>query len=89
MGRPIFQFRPLPGLDMSKRNPATGRVFRINLTLTGPLADFAYKLRTEGYVRNVPDLVCLALRTLQQKVTEEELTRARLETIKMSREESP
>ncbi len=74
---------------MLKKNPATARVFRINITLTGPLAEFAYRLRTEGYVRNVPDLVCLALRTLQQKITEEELTRARLETIKMSIEESP
>ncbi len=74
---------------MLKHSPATGRVFRINVTVSGPLAEFAYRLRTEGYVRNVPDLVCLALRTLQQKVTEEELTRARLETIKMSREESP
>jgi Arc/MetJ-type ribon-helix-helix transcriptional regulator len=58
---------------------------RINISVRGPLADFAHELRKSGYVRNVPDLVSQALRALQDQVTERELAKARLDSIKRSR----
>ncbi len=63
-------------------NKEPGRTLRINMSVKGELADFAHELRVRGYVRNVPDLICMALRSLQDQVTQRELAKARLDAIK-------
>jgi len=75
----------LPTKIRSPEDAQTDRSLRINMSLRGPLADFARELRRKGYVRNVPDLISQALRALQDQVTERELAKARLDTIRTSR----
>jgi Arc/MetJ-type ribon-helix-helix transcriptional regulator len=64
------------------------RAVRINMSLRGPLADFAHELRRRGYVRNIPDMISQALRALENEVTQRELAKARLDTIKISNQAS-
>jgi hypothetical protein len=87
MGPTVFQRRRMT-LQMTVKNIKNlqeGPILRINLTLRGDLAHFAAELRRNGNVRNVPDLVCQGLRALQKEVTERELAKARLDSIKSSR----
>ena len=65
----------------SLNEKASGNL-RINMQLTGPLAQFALELRRTGHYRSIPDMVCEALRCLQDKFTERELAKARLHAVK-------
>ncbi len=65
--------------------PSDTRVLRINTSIRGELAEFAFELQKRGFVRNIPDLVSQSLRALQDRVTERELAKARLDAIKNAR----
>ncbi len=68
-------------------DPLRSRTLRINMSMRGPLAEFAYEQRQKGHVRSVPDLVSQALRALQDQVMERELAKARLDAIKNTRQD--